>query len=767
MRAFVTGATGFVGGALVRRLLAEGYEVRALVRPQSDTRLLDGLPVELVTGDLDDLAALRRGCVGCDHVFHVAALYTFWGHPWEEFYRSNVIGTRNALQAAWDARASRIVYTSSIATLGQPADGSPGDEETPVSLDDMIGHYKRSKFMAEEEARRLARSGAPVVIVNPAAPVGVGDYKPTRTGAMIVDFLKGRMPAYVDTSLTLVDVDDVALGHILAARHGRIGERYILGGETLTLKAMLDLLAEESGVPAPRWRIPHAVAIAWGYVDAGLATIDRRRVPMATPATARLSRRPEAFSSVKAVRELGFPQTPARAALRKAVEWYRVNGYAPPAPAKPAAKPTPAHAAPQSASPGKEGTMRAVVFDYNLPRVVSARMAGKVTPKAALSTTGPTQLRDVPEPSLIADDWTVVRTALCGICGSDTKLVFMDADMDNPLSELVSFPCIPGHEVVGVVEQVGPAVTRVKPGQRVALNPWLSCAPRGIDPVCPACAAGRYYLCEHFTDGRLAPALHTGNCRDAGGGFAPLLPAHESQLFPIPDEVSFDQAVLADPFSVSMHAVLKAPPADGAKALVYGCGTLGLLAIAFLKAAYPGADVLAIARYPFQAKLAHEMGARWVLHSAPPKKIVAEIGRLTGERMIKPRFGPPWLHGGVDVIYDSVGSAETLATGLRVARPQARIVITGVSKPKRFEWTPQYFKEIELVGSNAFGVEEFEGRRHAFEIFFDLLRDGRLRLPQLVTHRFALERYREALLVANAKGHNHAVKTVFEFKAGE
>lgn len=408
--------------------------------------------------------------------------------------------------------------------------------------------------------------------------------------------------------------------------------------------------------------------------------------------------------------------------------------------------------------------MKAVVFDFRLSRVVPTRLATGIAPKAALSSFGPTQLRDVPEPALLADDWTVVRTALCGICGSDTKLVFMDAEMDNPLSRLVSFPCIPGHEVVGVVERVGPAVTRVRPGQRVVLNPWLSCAPRGIAPVCPACAAGKHYLCRHFMDGRLAPALHTGNCRDAGGGFAPLLPAHESQLFRIPDEVRFEHAVLADPFSVSMHAVLKAPPAAGGKALVYGCGTLGLLAIAFLRAAYPKADVLAIARYPFQARLAQEMGARWVLRSAPPRRIVAEVGELTGERPIKPRFGQPWLHGGVDVIYDSVGSAETLATGLRVARPQARIVITGVSRPRRFEWTPQYFKEIELVGSNAFGVEEFEGRRHAFEIFFDLLRDGRLEMPHLITHRFPLEHYREALLTAHAKGRSQAVKTVFEFK---
>jgi dihydroflavonol-4-reductase len=331
MRAFVTGGTGFVGGAVVRRLLAEGYDVRTLVRPGTDARQLEGLPVERVAGELADVAALKRGAEGCDQVFHVAALYSFWGHPWEEFYHSNVEGTRNVLQTAWDADASRIVYTSSIATLGQPADGSPADEETPSGLADMIGHYKRSKFLAEEAARDCARRGAPLVIVNPAAPVGVGDHKPTPTGRMIVDFLNGLMPAYVDTCLTLVDVDDVAAGHLLAAERGRVGERYILGGEVLSLKQMLDLLSEVSGLPRVRRRIPHALALAWGYVDVSLAAVDRRRVPVATPTSARLSRRRESFTSAKAVRELGFPQTPGREALRKAVEWYRANGYAPPA----------------------------------------------------------------------------------------------------------------------------------------------------------------------------------------------------------------------------------------------------------------------------------------------------------------------------------------------------------------------------------------------------------------------------------------------------
>ncbi|HLC04746.1 MAG TPA: hopanoid-associated sugar epimerase [Anaerolineales bacterium] len=329
MRSFVTGATGFVGGAVVRRLLVAGHQVRALVRPGTNTRQLDGLDVERIPGDLSDGAALREGMAGCDWVFHVAALYAYWGYSWEQFRETNVEGTRRALEAARQAGAQRIVYTSSIAALGTPPDGSPGDEETPVTIADMIGHYKRSKYLAEEVAHELARQGLAVVIVNPAAPVGIGDHKPTRTGKMILDFLNGKMPAYVDTGLTIVDVDDVGLGHLLAAERGRIGERYILGGENLSLKQVLDILAEVSGRPEVRMRIPRAVALAWAYLDTGLARVNPRYIPMATPDAVRVSARPEYFSSAKAIRELGFPQTPAREALRKSVRWYRENGYTP------------------------------------------------------------------------------------------------------------------------------------------------------------------------------------------------------------------------------------------------------------------------------------------------------------------------------------------------------------------------------------------------------------------------------------------------------
>jgi dihydroflavonol-4-reductase len=327
MQTFVTGGTGFVGGALVRKLIKTGHSVRALVRTGANTRQLDGLPVEKIPGNLSDLESLHKGTAGCDWVFHVAALYSYWGYPWEDFNNSNVEGTRHVLQAAQEAGVKRIVYTSSIAVLGITDDGSPGTEETPVTLSDMVGYYKRSKFLAEKVADEFAQDGAPVIIVNPAAPVGIGDHKPTATGKMVLDYLKGKMPAYVDTKLTIVDVDDVAEGHLLAATKGQIGERYILGGEILNLKEILDIMAEISGRPKVRYRIPVWLAYLWAYLDITLAHIIPRYVPMATPEKVRISRRGEAFDSSKAVRELGFPQNPARDALQKAIEWYQENGY--------------------------------------------------------------------------------------------------------------------------------------------------------------------------------------------------------------------------------------------------------------------------------------------------------------------------------------------------------------------------------------------------------------------------------------------------------
>jgi dihydroflavonol-4-reductase len=327
MKAFVTGGNGFVGSAVVRKLLAEGHEVRCLVRPSGNTRMLEGLPVECISGDLGDTSLLQKAISGCNWVFHVAALYAYWGYSWGDFYKSNVQGTRNLLDAAAMSGVKRIVHTSSIASLGIPADGTPGTEDTPVTIRDMLSDYKRSKFLAEQVVREFVQQGVPVVVVNPAAPVGVGDYKPTQTGKMILDFLNGKMPAYVDTGLTIVDVDDVANGHLLAMQKGTVGDRYILGGDNLSLKQVLDLLSELSSRPEVRARIPRAVALAWAYVDTTLARIFPDHIPAATPAAVRVSSKKEYFSSAKAIRDLGYAFIPAHDALRKAVEWYRANGY--------------------------------------------------------------------------------------------------------------------------------------------------------------------------------------------------------------------------------------------------------------------------------------------------------------------------------------------------------------------------------------------------------------------------------------------------------
>lgn len=324
----VTGATGLVGSAVVRCLTASGQAVRVLVRPGSDRRLLRDLPVEIAEGDLEDSPSLRKALRGCQRLFHVAALYRLWAPDPRLFYTVNVEGTRRVLEAAAEAGAARVVYTSTVGTLGIPEDGKPGTEETPVRLPDMVGNYKRSKFLGEEVARDFARRGLPLVIVNPSTPVGPGDLKPTPTGQMIVDFLRGRMWAYLDTGLNLVDVDDVAAGHLLAAERGRAGERYILGGENLTLKQILDKLASITGLPSPRVRVPYAMALATGVVDELITGRMLGREPRATIDAVRMGRKKMFVSSAKAVQELGWTSGSVDGALRRAVDWFRTYGYA-------------------------------------------------------------------------------------------------------------------------------------------------------------------------------------------------------------------------------------------------------------------------------------------------------------------------------------------------------------------------------------------------------------------------------------------------------
>ncbi|MBM3465947.1 MAG: NAD-dependent epimerase/dehydratase family protein [Armatimonadetes bacterium] len=328
MTVLVTGASGFLGCHVVRRLLARGQSVRAMVRPTSRLDNLRGLEVETVRGDLTDPGSLRAALRGVKILYHVAADYRLSSPEPKVLYEANVGGTDNILKAAAEAGVERIVYTSSVSAIGIPADGTPGNENSPVTLEDMIGDYKRSKFQAQEVALRHAAAGLPVVIVNPSTPVGTLDIKPTQTGQMIVDFLNGKMPAYVETGLNIVDAEDVAEGHVLAAEKGVVGEKYILGNRDMSFKQILDVLSGISGVPSPRFRMPWGLAYAIGVVDEMVSRNVLHKAPRVPLEGVKMARKRMFFDPSKAVHGLGLPQTAPEIALEKAVRWFVDNGYA-------------------------------------------------------------------------------------------------------------------------------------------------------------------------------------------------------------------------------------------------------------------------------------------------------------------------------------------------------------------------------------------------------------------------------------------------------
>src|SRR5580700_10923561 len=336
MLAFVTGATGFLGSHVARVLAEDGADLRLLVRSTSDLRNLDGLKADRVTGDLRDPALIQRALAGCEVLFHVAADYRLWVRDPAEMYRSNVEGTRSVLEAARKQGVRRVIYTSSVATMGfnsirrNAADHvavGVADEDSPVSLAEMIGHYKRSKFMAEQVAFEAAKSGVDVVVVNPSTPIGERDIKPTPTGRIVVDFLKRKFPAYVETGLNLVDATECARGHVRALEKGRRGERYILGGENLTLKQILDRLGTITGLKSPTVKLPYVFALATGVVDEMVTGRLLGREPRATIDAVRMGRKMMFVTSAKAERELGWRRVPVDGALRRSVDWFRGNGY--------------------------------------------------------------------------------------------------------------------------------------------------------------------------------------------------------------------------------------------------------------------------------------------------------------------------------------------------------------------------------------------------------------------------------------------------------
>jgi dihydroflavonol-4-reductase len=327
MNVLVTGATGFVGSHVARQLVDQGHSVRVLVRPGSNPILLENLIAERCEGDLRDILSLAAAMKGVRRVFHVAADYRLWSRNPQEIYQSNVDGTRGLFEAARQAGVERIVYTSTVATIVTPSAGSVlPNENTHATLDQMVGHYKRSKFMAEMEAIKAAADGLPVVIVNPTTPVGPGDWKPTPTGRIIVDFLNGKMPAYVDTGLNIAAVEDIAAGHLLAAEKGRVGERYLLGARNMTLKEILQTLAAITGRPAPRVRLPHAVAIAAAHASELFSRVTGRE-PQIPLEGAKMSRYRMFVASDKASRELGYEPEPVEPAFVRAVRWYEEHGY--------------------------------------------------------------------------------------------------------------------------------------------------------------------------------------------------------------------------------------------------------------------------------------------------------------------------------------------------------------------------------------------------------------------------------------------------------
>ncbi len=379
----------------------------------------------------------------------------------------------------------------------------------------------------------------------------------------------------------------------------------------------------------------------------------------------------------------------------------------------------------------------------------------------------PTALLQVPDPQLPHQDWVITRPRLTGVCGSDSKQILMDfgeGDADNAMGGFCSFPQVMGHEVVADVVALGPKARGLDVGQRVVLNPWLSCGPRGIEPACPACVSGDYSLCWSFTDGDIKPGIHTGVSADITGGYAELMPAHDSMLFGVAESIPDDMAVFADPFSVSLHAITRHPPPASGRVLVYGAGSLGLSAVAILRALYPDVAVAVVARFDAQAELARRFGAARVLAHEPRLAIIEELVAWGGGRLHQPLLGLPMAHpGAVDVVYDTVGKPETFEVGVRVLASRGTLVKAGVHAPGRWEWSPLYFKEIALVGSNAFGFEVVEGeRKHAIAHYLDLAAAGRIDLRPMLTHTFGLGQWRDAFLAIANQADSGAVKVAID-----
>ena len=407
-------------------------------------------------------------------------------------------------------------------------------------------------------------------------------------------------------------------------------------------------------------------------------------------------------------------------------------------------------------------TMPALIFDMRLGKLIKAYICGKISATGYWRKNGPISIKVVPIPKLISEDWVLVNTVYCGICGSDMKEITLSGASDNPLRSLISFPQILGHEPVGIIEKIGKNVSNFSKGSRVAISPWLPCEPRGISQLCSRCRIGDYTHCTNFQRGNLPTGMHFGTTKNLGG-FAPYIAVHKSQCFAIPDNVSFEQAVLADPFSVAFHAILILNPDPTNIILVYGLGVIGLLTILILNKIFKVKNIIAIGRYQFQKELALKLGAKHVFLSKR-ESLIEQLAEYLDIELFIPEKGLKWSLDGVNGIIDTIGSPETLEIGTRILTTQGRLVFLGVSTPKRWENTPHYFKELEIVGSNAFSIEKFEDKRsHAFEFFMEYLAAKRLDPSIVITHKFPLSDYKKAFNILTNKNESHAIKVLFKF----
>ncbi|MFX1503532.1 MAG: zinc-binding dehydrogenase [Promethearchaeota archaeon] len=406
--------------------------------------------------------------------------------------------------------------------------------------------------------------------------------------------------------------------------------------------------------------------------------------------------------------------------------------------------------------------MLALIFEMKLGRLLKAYLRGKRKVSGYWKKGGPIGIKQVPFPSLIADDWVIVKTVYCGICGSDMKEITLDGARDNPIRSLITFPQILGHEPVGIIEKVGKNVPKVKIGDKIAISPWFPCKPRGIFSECSRCQRGDYTHCQNFLKGNLPIGMHLGTTKGFGG-FAQYISVHESQCFLIPQEVSFEQAVLADPFCVAFHSLLLLDPKKDSNILVYGLGVIGLLVIMILKNIFKVNNIIGVGRYQFQKELALEFGANSVFLSTG-ETLIEEIADLLNSELYSPEYGLKWTMEGVDGIIDTVGSAETLEIGMRILSVQSRLVFLGVSTPKRCENTLHYFKELEIIGSNSFSIEHFEGKTtHAFEFYMEFIKKNRIDPSRLITYKFPIKDYINAFDRLANKSESHAVKVIFDF----